>query len=318
MPGLRTFLFVLFSLVATPFFCAAASAQQKSATAATQDKSKGVDLVLASAGWPIHMTYFESSLGKESPVVILLTSTEGPEKKDARNRQIWQPTALTLQKNGFAVVTVDLRKHGDSILPAAEGKEAPLKMNADDYALMAASDLEVVKAFLLAEHTAEKLNIRKLGIVSMGSSTMVAAAFAIADWDKKPFPDGPTLALSTPRGQDVRALIAYSPNTSVKGISSSAVLKNMKPLLIAVHIVASKDNKDDFKNAEKYFKAIDPRDEAFKEFRKFTQVPGEIRSERFLEGKFAEATNKDISDFLSKNLQEFDIPWVSRKDRRKD
>ena len=35
-----------------------------------------------------------------------------------------------------------------------------------------------IKAFLVAEHTAEKLNVRKLGIVSMGSSSMVAAGVA--------------------------------------------------------------------------------------------------------------------------------------------
>ncbi len=318
MPGLRTFFFVLFTLVTPLLIPETASAQQKSAAAAPQDKSKGVNVVLPAAGWPIHMTYFESSAGKESPAVILLTSTEGPEKKDARNRQIWQPTALMLQKSGFAVVTVDLRKHGDSILPAPDGKELTLKMNADDYTLMAAADLETVKAFLFAEHTAERLNIRKLGIVSMGSSAMVAAAFAIADWDKKPYPDGPTPALSTPRGQDVRALVAYSPNTTVKGLNSGLILKSMKPLPIAVHVVASKDNKDDARNADKYYKAVDPRDEAFKEFRKYTPVPGELRSERFLEGKFAEATNKDISDFLTRNLKELDSPWMVRKDRRKD
>lgn len=323
MSASRTSAFVIFSLIVTLLASENTLAQQKTAppaqkSKAATDKGTGVEHVLQLSGWPIHMTYFESPAGKESPVVILLTSTEGADKKDVRNRQIWQPTALILQKSGFAVVTVDLRKHGDSVMPAGEGKESSTKMGTDDYTLMAAADLEAVKAFLMEEHTAERLNIAKLGIVSMGSSAMVAAAFAVADWDKTPYPDGPTPATRTPRGQDVKAMIAYSPNTSVKGINSTSVLKSMKPLPIAVHIIASKDNKADARNAEKYFKAVDLKDEAYKEFRKFTSVPGEIHNERFLEGKFAEPTNKDIAEFLTKNLKDLSIPWVLRKDRRLD
>jgi pimeloyl-ACP methyl ester carboxylesterase len=294
----------------------AAEKGKKGGAAAGSDA--GTVMPLNAAGWPIVTTYFESQSGKESPVVILLTSTDGSDKVDARNRLIWQSTALALQKSGFAVITADLRKHGESIPPVAEGKEASvLKMTTDDYPLMVTADMEAIKAFLLAEHTAEKLNIRKLGIVSMGSSSMVAAAFAVADWDKKPYPDGPTLATSTPRGQDVRALICYSPATTVKGINSTSILKAIKPLPIAVYIIAAKDNKEDLKNAEKFFKAVDPKDAAYAEFRKLVIAPGNIRAERFLEAKVEEA-NKDITDFMTKNLKQLDMPWVSRKDRREN
>lgn len=332
MSALRVFALAVSCLASTQLLTQTAIAQQKAAaaqkappaaekakaaTALPQDSSKGTSRILAAAGWPIHITYFESAEGKESPAVILLTSTEGSEKTDARNRQIWQPTALALQKSGYAVVTVDLRKHGESVPPVADGKEAAaLKMAAEDYPLMATADMEAVKSFLMAEHTAEKLNIRKLGIVAMGHSAMVASTYAVADWDKKPYPDGPTPATSTPRGQDVRAIVCYSPSTSVRGINSTSILKTIKPLPIAVHVIASRDSKEDLKHAEKFFKAVDPKDEAFKEFRKLTLVPGEVRSERFLEGKLADVTNKDIADFLNKNLKSLELPWVSRKDRR--
>lgn len=305
---------------------AKAAVPQKGAQTAEKGKKSGSSggsdagtvVPLNAAGWPIVTTYFESQSGKESPVVILLTSTDGSDKVDARNRLIWQSTALALQKSGFAVITADLRKHGESIPPLAEGKEsAVLKMTADDYPLMVAADLEAIKAFLLAEHAAEKLNVRKLGIVSMSSSSMVAAAFAVADWDKKPYPDGPTPATSTPRGQDVRALICYSPATTVKGINSTAILKVIKPLPIAVYIIAAKDNKDDLKNAEKFFKAVDLKDPAYGEFRKLVIAPGNIRAERFLEAKADEAS-KDITDFMIKNLKQLEIPWVARKDRREN
>lgn len=315
MRAFRDFAMAFFCLNAILAQTAIAQAQEKSAPA----KGAPQDLILTTGdGWPIHMTYFESPAGKESPVVILLTGTEGPEKTDARNRRVWQPTALAMQKSGFAVMTVDLRKHGDSV-PAATGTEpVTIKAAATDYVLMAAEDLEAVKTFLMEEHTAERLNIRKLGIVSIGSSSMVAAAFAVNDWAKVPYPDAPTLAASTPRGQDVRSLIMYSPSTSVKGLTANTILKSIKPLQIAVHVVASKDHKDDVRNADKLFRAVDLKEEQFKEFRRVTMVPGEVRSEGFLEGRFAEATNKDIVDFMSKSLKELEAPWVARKDRRKD
>ncbi len=273
------------------------------------------EVLTAGDGWPIHITYYESAKGKEAPVVILLAGAEGPDKKDVRNRRVWQSTALALQKSDFAVVAVDLRKHGDS-LPPATGTEPPtVKMSAMDYAVMATVDLEAVKAFLMEKHKEEKLNIRKLGIVSVGSSAMVSAAFAVADWAKPPYPDAPTLEARTPRGQDVRALIMYSPNSTVKNINANTILKTVKGLEIAVHVVASKDIPDDVRSAEKIFKAVELKGDQFKDARKITLVAGKTHAEGFIEGTFGDTTNKDIVDFLTKNVKELDAPWSSRKSR---
>ncbi|MCX7386245.1 MAG: hypothetical protein NTX48_06215 [Planctomycetales bacterium] len=271
------------------------------------------EILAASDGWQIHTTYYESAAGKESPVIILLAGAEGPDKKDPRNRRVWQNAAVALQKSGFAVLAVDLRKHGDS-LPEGTAPES-LKMTAGEYVVMATFDIDAVKTFLLSEHQNEKLNIRKTGIVAVGSSAMVAAAATVADWEKKPYPDGPTLETSTPRGQDVRALIMYSPNSSVKGINSNTVMKAIKALPIAVHVIASKDVKDDARNADRIYKAVEIKGEKFKDARKHTIVAGELTAEGFLEGRFADPTNKDITEFLTKNLKELDMPWTSRKSR---
>ncbi len=271
------------------------------------------EILAASDGWQIHTTYYESAAGKESPVIILLAGAEGPDKKDPRNRRVWQNAAVALQKSGFAVLAVDLRKHGDS-LPEGTAPES-LKMTAGEYVVMATFDIDAVKTFLLSEHQNEKLNIRKTGIVAVGSSAMVAAAATVADWEKKPYPDGPTLETSTPRGQDVRALIMYSPNSSVKGINSNTVMKAIKALPIAVHVIASKDVKEDARNADRIYKAVEIKGEKFKDARKHTIVAGELTAEGFLEGRFADPTNKDITEFLTKNLKELDMPWTSRKSR---
>ena len=164
-------LLTLFCLGGSDSFAQAAG--QQAASSNTREEK----LAAESDGWPIHATYYESAAGKESPVVILLAGAEGLDKKDARNRRVWQNTALALQKSGFAVMTVDLRKHGDSIPEATEADSPLLKMVPNDYVFMTARDMEAVKTFLLNEHQSEKLNIRKTGIVAVGSSAMVAAAF---------------------------------------------------------------------------------------------------------------------------------------------
>ena len=295
-------------------------AAKQAAAKQTAPKQPGAantrDEKLAAAdGWPIHATYYESAAGKESPVVIVLAGAEGRDKQDARNRRVWQNAAVVLQKSGFAVLAVDLRKHGDSIPEASEADSPLLKMMPTDYVVMAAADMDAVKEFLLSEHQNEKLNIRKTGIVAVGSSAMVAAAATVADWAKKPYPDGPTLETSTPRGQDVRALIMYSPVANVKGINSTTIMKSIKVLPIAVHVIASKDVKEDARNAERIFKAVEIKDDQFKDTRKHTIAAGEMTAEGFLEGRFADPTNADITEFLTKNLKELDIPWASRKSR---
>ncbi|MFN9718957.1 MAG: alpha/beta hydrolase [Planctomycetota bacterium] len=291
-----------------------AGSPQKGSTSATGKKGDPQDIKLNTGDWQIQCTYFESTAGKESPVAILLTSADGPEKKDARNRRVWQPTAMALQKGGFAVITVDLRKHGDSVPPDAESA-AKLKSSAADHQLMASADLEAVKAFLMEEHHAEKLNIRKLAIVSMGSSSMVAAAFTVADWAKTPYPDAPVDALKTPRGQDVQALVMYSPNATVKGLNFNTVMKAIKPLQVSTYIVASSANKDDVRNADKVFKAVELKEEQFKEYRKLVLVKENLHAEQFLDSKNRDAT-KEIVDFLNKNVKELQAPWVERVDRR--
>lgn len=282
--------------------------------AQAEKKGAGVDQVLTTRdSFPLHITYYEAKAGgKEAPVAILIPAAEGADAKNARTRRVWDKTAEQLQKNGFAVVTVDLRKHGDSVLPAETATPAATRVGPNDYAAMAAIDLEAVKEFLLAEHQNEKLNIRKLGIVAAGSSGMVSTAFAVADWDKKPFPDAPTNDLRTPRGQDVRAIMMISPKSAVKGINGVAALKVVRALPIGVYVLASrKDEKD----AEKIFKAVELKGEEFADVRKLTLTAAEAQAEQFIEGAEAAKTNEIILAFLKKNVQDLDMPWRDRKSK---
>lgn len=144
-----------------------------------KDKEKQVDdkTILSPAdGWPLRLTYYRSSEGKEAAVVVLL-------HMKGESRLTWTaPNGFAKQLNdkGFAVIAVDLRKHGQS-KPGAEDDD-PKKATASDkdkakkssgggdlkptdYVLMI-RDMDAIKKFIFEEHQKGNLNMRKTAIVA--------------------------------------------------------------------------------------------------------------------------------------------------------
>ncbi len=164
----------------------------------------------------IHITYYQSDVGKETPVVILLHA-------EGSNRQVWLGKtgfAERLWNQGYAVIAVDLRKHGQSVV------QGPARMTPDDRKRMVAFDMEAVKAFIFKEHMAERLNMNKTAIIAPEMSAAVAIIYTIRDWQKLPYDDG----LRTPRGQDIRTLLLLSPESKPKGLSTGASLPSIGKL----------------------------------------------------------------------------------------
>lgn len=257
-------------------------------------------------GWPIKISYYPSKAGKESPVVVLLHG-------DNENRAFWEikgkSWAEALQAQGIAAITVDLRKHGESKPPGVD----EVKLSGRDYQAMVSGDMEAVKDFIFDEHQDEKLNMRKMGIVGSEFSTAVALNYAWKDWTKKPWPDAPTLAARTPRGQDVRALVLISPSDRVSGLSNGraiAFLRNPAVDLGVLVIYGDKDPADD--------------GTAHDLFEKFEDAEQENR-ERVFEVKFPvkrrgisliidnAAAQTAFLNFTNKLLSERPEDWVNRK-----
>jgi hypothetical protein len=169
------------------------------------------DIVLKTAApdsIDIHITYFQSDQGKETPVVILLHG-------EGSSRQAWISKggfAEKLWNNGYAVIAVDLRKHGQSVI---EGPGVTPEVTPGDRQRMVTHDLEAVKEFIFKEHMAERLNMNKTGIIAPEMSAAVAILYTMLDWSKRPHDDG----VGTPRGQDIRTLILLSPESNVKGLT---------------------------------------------------------------------------------------------------
>ncbi len=270
-------------------------------------------------GWPIHVTYYPSRLKKNSAVVVLLHMRGG-------NRLVWTRKggmAEMLQNQGFAVIAVDLRKHGQSKLtavPAGTGKKKKSRkgtasnLTRFDYNLMAFSDMEAVKKFIYTEHQAGKLNMRKLAVVGAGMSAPVAVAFAFNDWLKKPHPDAPTLSARTPRGQDVQALVLLSPESNVPGLTTSRALKFLKKRTAFLVCVGNRNARKPLAEANKVYNQLKPIAEDLKLRRNWLNpFPVQLQGTDLLGKRIGiEAT---VQGFLKKYVGDLKNPWRSRRSK---
>ena len=87
----------------------------------------GIERTLTTAdNWQIYITYYQApgkdeSVTKNAAVVVLLHG-------DKENRLVWEGEkglAPLLHQEGFAVITVDLRKHGQSTNVARSSGDSP-------------------------------------------------------------------------------------------------------------------------------------------------------------------------------------------------
>lgn len=218
-------------------FTSLCEAQEKDATPTTLTTPSRVQLAA---------TYWEATNGKESPVIVLLHSEGG-------NRKKWEPIAGGLQKKGYAVLSVDLRKHGES--PGAAEDDTDIQLKPADYSAMITDDMEAVKSFLIEKHHASELNIRKTGLVAIGNMGAVAINAGWVDWMRKPYPDGPPSA-RTPRGQDVQTIVLISPNANVKGVKTNDGMKQTKIAGIKYLVVVGAKDKGKKTSAEKILKSL--------------------------------------------------------------
>lgn len=174
---------------------------------------------------------------KSTPVVILLHMR-------GRNQLDWFPFAKRLHEDGFAVITFDMRGHGESrqINPdtylsprealAAEGKAkskggakktrtGPPRGDKIDHAdefrtsreiKYIANDLEVIKEFLVKENNSGRLNIKQLGMVAAGElACHVAMMFAELEYEG----GGRTGFMR--QGADLSALVLINPTRGFQG-----------------------------------------------------------------------------------------------------
>jgi pimeloyl-ACP methyl ester carboxylesterase len=310
------------------------SAAWAPATGCAADKAAGEkgalvepeDRVLATEdNGSLHITYYKSTGDRESPVVVLLHMKDG-------SRFVWAGEdgfARKLQKNGYAVVTVDLRFHGQSKVGGAVGagnanqggskkdkkKKGGLDLRPADFEAMAEIDMEAIKDFIKDEHQAENLNMNKMAIVGPEMGASIAAAYAAIDWDKEPYDDGPPGA-QTPRGQDVRALVLISPQEKYHGMAMAKVITDLKdPALDIAFLICCGSEPQDRKESEKIFKmAATPESNKNRMYFKAYDKTRLIGTDLLGKGNDLE---ERMLTFFDKHLKKLESPWRNRESRRK-
>ena len=275
------------------FACAQAGKEPPAAEEKTLTTEDNFDLKI---------TYFKSNGGKDASVIVLLHGKRG-------QRRQWNGVAAQLQKNyDFAVVTVDLRGHGES----ASKKKAELKKT--DYEAMVSMDMKAVKEFVYDEHQKGQLNMNKLGIVACDFSASVAIVYAEVDWGLEPYDDNPVAEQRTPRGQDVQALVLVSPDATTPGLFAGKAATGLRSFPVAVMIASSEKNTHDLSAAKKLFEQVSTKKEKDKDGRMlFKPYPEDVRGTDLVlkDAKL----RKDIYDFLVTHVKSHKSEWQDRRSR---
>jgi pimeloyl-ACP methyl ester carboxylesterase len=269
-------------------------------------------------GHPLTITYYpvseKAGNRQDSPVVVLLHGG------DTKGRILWDKAApargeksnfvQSLCDDGYAVVTVDLRKFGDSKAPGDMTSIRP-----DDYEKMSASDMFAVKQFLFEKHQEKQFNMNKMAIIAAGPMAAVAINFTAADLLTPPYEDAPVFANRTPRGQDVRALVLLSPELSAGRLNAHRPLNLIKAPAanIATLVIAGAQDTGD-KDSKKIFEILDKAQR--KDEKRIYMVSPNLRDRELgLIGKAPEQVETSIRKFLNQHVKEYPSAWRDRKNK---
>lgn len=269
-------------------------------------------------GVDLRISYFPSDAGQDATPVVLLHDF-------GESRAVMRGLALALQTPGpagageiprRAVVTVDLRGHGDS--RSAAGVDGPVQLDharlrQGDFEDMVRFDMEAVRSFLVDKNDARELNLNKLALVGSGMGANVAALWAANDWD------APPLAVRK-QGQDVKALALISPAWNFRGLALNDALRQPDvrqrlALLIAFGEEsrdAARDAGNVIRNVEK-FHPEPPPDQAKEKKDLFVyELPAALQGTELL-SKASFALPPKIDEFLWRRVDTKSFPWIGRK-----
>jgi len=273
-------------------------------------------------GVQLKATYYPSNAGQDAVPVIMLHDF-------AETRAVLEPLALALQNprapaspaapkmESRAVVTVDLRGHGDSKTAfAADGSPIELeatRFEVEDFESMVVYDVEAVRSFLVEQNDAGMLNLNKLCIVGSGMGANVAILWAARDWSAPPLP-------VRKQGQDVKALALLSPQWNFKGLILRDAMK-FPPVQqdISVFLAygrADRKAAEDVQDVEKVFARYHPEPPADQvQLRKdfFVYDPDtRLQGTKLLNSREF-AMGPKFAAFIEARLGGQNFPWLQRK-----
>ncbi|MBK94928.1 MAG: hypothetical protein CMJ79_04330 [Planctomycetaceae bacterium] len=228
---ITSFLFTLIALLVSLGSTASAQDDEKPETEIPPVESHVLE---TKDGVFLHVKYYPGTKGKDSIPIIMLHSMLNVSASNA----VYTKLASDIQKHmGHAVIIPDLRGHGKSL-------EQRDRMDVNDRVKIdrekftktqfasVVQDIEVCKSFLRDKNDQGQLNLEKLTVVGSDITAIIAMNWAAIDWNK---PGGGFIR----NGQDVKALILFTPLQSHKGLtpqlalSHQTVKQNLNIMIIA-------------------------------------------------------------------------------------
>lgn len=252
--------------------------------------------------------------------VVIVATYYPVQKKDAvpvvlvhgfkGNRHEYDEMAKFLQGKGHAVVTVDLRGHGDS--RSVEGSDQKLEADRLTAAQMQAmtEDLEAVKKFLMARNNEGKLNIQKLCVIGAEMGAVLALRWAAIDWSWPPLG-------AYQQGHDVRAVVLLSPTYTFKSLrATEALAHDFVKKDLSVYIAVGSEDSKAVREAERIYESLErfrPKPEKVEDRTLF--FDSKLQTKLQGTGLLTEASlelQQRIALFIDLRLVRQTIPWKDR------
>ena len=254
----------------------------------------------------LRASYWPSTRGKEAVPVILLHAFNG-------SRQDYHNLAEFLQEKGHAVIAPDLRGHGDSTQVRESNRSlAAANMPPAAFAGMV-EDVEAVKKFLMAKNNAGELNIDKLCLVGAEMGAVVAANWAVTDWNWPPLAVGK-------QGQDVKALVLLSPPERFKSLRMIEPLNDRAVRSqLSFYIAVGNQDATAVREATKINNSLkrfhpDPAKAEERDLFFDARIPTRLQGTKLLSKEFKEFGLADnIAEFIEVRAEKQPYVWQDRK-----
>ncbi len=267
-------------------------------------------------GVRLKATYYPSELGKDAVPIVLLHDFK-------ESRRVFNGLARALQnppggeRPSHAVITVDLRGHGESTSiqgPNGQTRELDVaRIGKKDFRNMVLYDMEAVRKYLVKKNDDGDLNLNKLCLMGSGLGANVATSWASVDWST------PQLA-NRKQGQDVKGLVLISPEWTHRGLPLLKPLKNPGVReRLSVMIIYGKQDRKSAKSAETVHKNLkkfhpDPPPELRREKKDLFLIalPTSLKGTRLVaDPQFK--TLPMIEQFLDARFSQQEFEWLQRR-----
>jgi pimeloyl-ACP methyl ester carboxylesterase len=277
-------------------------------------------------GVQLALTYYPSAERPGSPAAKQVTPVVMlHDLKDTR--AIFGSMAARLQgpvddpatRPPFAVVTVDLRGHGDStrqLLPNGTQQDLDAaKTNPDNLRAMVTFDMEGVRRWLVGKNDEGAFNLNKLCLVGAGMGANVAANWAAQDWA------APPLAV-VKQGQDVKALVLISPRWTYRGLNMQAPMQltalKRSAVWLLIYGGEEQEVRSDLRRVHEQLLRFHPeRDVPGASGLRSIAWPTSLQGSKLL-AQNGPAIEDQVLKFLSMHVATRDLPWISRRERLPD